>query len=97
VEDGRGRSGCSKRCDGDAGGETAGITTAQKPVTDKTAGEAGFKCARIQQLGEFCCEKLCVCNDDLPDTAELDMNCGEPVNGVYAFCESGDNEQAPEG
>lgn len=91
------RSMCSKRCDSDSDCENSGITTAQKPVTDKTTCETGFKCARIQQLGEFCCEKLCVCNDDLPDTSELDMNCGEPVGGVYAFCESGENEPAPEG
>ncbi len=37
----------------------------------------GFTCARIQGLGDHCCEKLCVCRDDLDEAAaaELDQEC----------------------
>jgi len=81
------RSMCSKRCGSDADCKNTGITTDQKPVAeDDTNCETGFTCARIQQLGEFCCEKLCVCNDFLPEGIidELDMNC--ETQGPEQFC-----------
>ncbi len=67
------RSMCSKRCTKDE--DCKNTTATNRPVAKETACQTGFACARIQQLGEFCCEKLCVCNDDLPDTSELDLNC----------------------
>ena len=72
------RSMCSKRCNSDADCKNTGITAAKKPVAESTKCKQGFSCVRIQQLGEFCCEKLCVCNDDLPDTTDLDMKCTDP-------------------
>lgn len=65
------RSMCSKRCSSDADCQSAGIT--QQVVVDDTACESGFSCARIQTLGEFCCEKLCVCKDDLNQVAAEDL------------------------
>lgn len=50
------RSMCSMRCESDA--DCAG----GDPTTEC---ESGFACARIQSVGEHCCEKLCVCRDDL--------------------------------
>jgi hypothetical protein len=76
------RSMCSKRCSTDDDCKNTSAT--QRPVAKETACKTGFACARIQQLGEFCCEKLCVCNDDLPDTSELDMNC---ESGSQPGCE----------
>lgn len=67
------RSMCSKRCSVDDDCKNTSATN--RPVAKDTACKTGFACARIQQLGEFCCERLCVCNDDLPSTIELDENC----------------------
>jgi hypothetical protein len=67
------RSMCSKRCTSDNDCKNTGPT--DRPIAKDTSCRTGFSCARIQPLGEFCCEKLCVCNDELPDTSELDMNC----------------------
>ena len=46
-----------------------------KVVVDDSACNSGFSCARIQTLGKFCCEKLCVCNDDLGVTEMIDQQC----------------------
>lgn len=67
------RSMCSKRCT--SNDDCKNTSATNRPVAKETACETGFACARIQQLGEFCCERLCVCQDDLPDTSELDQNC----------------------
>ncbi len=61
------RSMCSKKCSSEADCQSAGIT--QQVVVDDTSCQSGFTCARIQTLGEFCCEKLCVCKDDLNQPA----------------------------
>ncbi len=76
------RSMCSKRCSSDADCENSGITTEKKPVTDDTNCEGGFKCARLQELGEFCCERLCVCDDDLGSTIQIDELCATDVDGM---------------
>jgi hypothetical protein len=62
------RSMCSLQCEADA--ECAGGDPG-------TACESGFACARIQSVGAFCCEKLCVCKDDLDvaAAAERDELC----------------------
>ena len=62
------RSMCTQSCESDddcAGGDPG------------TACETGFACARIQSLGPFCCEKLCVCRDDLDvaGAAQRDVEC----------------------
>lgn len=57
------RSMCAKTCASDADCQDGGIT---KQVLAKDSNCAGsFKCVQIQKLGEFCCQKLCVCEDDL--------------------------------
>lgn len=60
------RSMCSMRCESDADCGSG---------YEGTQCQTGFACARVQRLGEFCCEKLCVCRDDLGNTAELDRVC----------------------
>jgi len=67
------RSMCSKKCGSDEDCRDGGPT--QKVVVDNTNCARGFKCARIQTLGKFCCEKLCVCEDDLGVTSDIDMKC----------------------
>lgn len=67
------RSMCSKKCSDDADCRDGGPT--QQVVVDDTTCSRGFKCARIQTLGKFCCEKLCVCEDDLGVTSDIDTKC----------------------
>jgi len=67
------RSMCSKKCDSDADCRDGGPT--QQVVVEDTTCERGFQCARIQTLGKFCCEKLCVCVDDLGVTSTIDEKC----------------------
>ena len=79
------RSMCSKGCSSDADCQNSGAF--DKPVVENedTNCSNGFKCVVLQELGAFCCEKLCVCNDDLPNTGDLEQRCqdigpdGEPV------------------
>ena len=54
------RSMCTMRCDSDADCDDGDPGTSCR---------TGFACARVQSLGDFCCEKLCVCRDDLDEAA----------------------------
>lgn len=78
------RSMCSKKCSSDSDCQSAGIT--QQVVVDDTACESGFTCARIQTLGEFCCERLCVCKDDLNQTAADDIEMACATNTQEGCC-----------
>jgi hypothetical protein len=90
------RSMCSKKCSSDDDCRDGGIT--DQVVADNTNCETGFVCARIQTLGKFCCEKLCVCNDDL-GVNDIDEKCsastqegccvtpeGEPASPLPPAC-----------
>lgn len=61
------KSMCSKRCESDADCEAERGTECKN----------GFACARLQAVGTFCCEKLCVCRDDLIVDADLEEACDE--------------------
>jgi hypothetical protein len=67
------RSMCSRKCTSDSDCEDQGPT--KRALAEDSACDGKFKCARIQALGEFCCQKLCVCEDDLGVTTDLDENC----------------------
>ncbi|MCA9711480.1 MAG: hypothetical protein KDK70_36920 [Myxococcales bacterium] len=62
------RSMCSQSCESDD--ECQG-------GAEDTACSRGFVCARIQGLGDHCCEKLCVCADDLDvaTASRLETEC----------------------
>ena len=75
------RSMCSKKCGSDDDCRDGGPT--QKVVVPDTTCTRGFKCARIQTLGKFCCEKLCVCADDLGTTDDINTKCS---NGTQEGC-----------
>ncbi|RMG99757.1 MAG: hypothetical protein D6705_02250 [Deltaproteobacteria bacterium] len=89
------RSMCSKKCSSDDDCKNQGI---KKVTFEGTECREGFACARIQSLGEFCCEKLCVCRDDLTVDTDLDSNCaagtqegccvknGQPVSPLPEAC-----------
>ncbi|HWB75119.1 MAG TPA: hypothetical protein VG755_09185 [Nannocystaceae bacterium] len=65
------RSMCSKKCSTNADCKDGGPT--KKVVVENTKCASGFTCAKIQTLGQFCCESLCVCNDDLDVATESDI------------------------
>jgi hypothetical protein len=67
------RSMCSKKCSSNSDCQDGGIT--QRNLAAETQCATGFECARIQGLGKFCCEKLCVCKDDLGNTTDRDNRC----------------------
>lgn len=81
------RSMCSKKCasDEDCNNQSA----FDKPAVDddETACDSEFKCVVLQELGEFCCESVCVCNDDLPGVQMLQERCR--VEGKEAVCNTG--------
>lgn len=70
------RSMCSQTCESDV--DCAGGAA-------NTACESGFACARIQSFGELCCEKLCVCRDDL-DVAGIAQRDEQCENGTLMGC-----------
>jgi hypothetical protein len=72
------RSMCSKRCESDDDCKDGGPT--QKVLSKDTSCSGAFKCVIIQELGEFCCERLCVCEDDIAESV---------VDGLAMDCESG--------
>ncbi len=86
------RSMCSKKCSSDSDCQSAGIT--QQVVVDDTACQSGFTCARIQTLGEFCCEKLCVCKDDLNQTVadDIEMACATNMQEGCCVAPSGQED-----
>lgn len=66
------RSFCSKVCVSD--------DECRDSAVGDTACEAGFLCARVARSGDLCCEKTCVCADDLGVTTDLDQMCAaDPV------------------
>ena len=62
------RSMCSTTCESD-------IECAE--FDDDTRCKTGFTCAPLMTLGDFCCEKVCVCRDDiaLGEAQELEAKC----------------------
>lgn len=95
------RSMCSKRCSSNSDCENTGITSAKKPLADKSRCKGGFQCAVVQNLGQFCCEKLCVCEDDIaPDVVEdLESQCGDkfPTTGRSRTCGCQSDEECGAG
>ncbi len=68
------RSMCSLTCETSADCKDGGI--GKKLLAKESNCSSGFDCVQIQKLGEFCCQKLCVCNDDL-SAGTVDMLKGE--------------------
>jgi len=64
---------CSKQCSSDADCQDR---FGRYGLAERTACTSGFKCAVVQSLGDFCCEKLCICADELgADHEELTEAC----------------------
>lgn len=71
------RSMCSRTCETNDDCKDGGI--GKKVLAKESNCVNGFECVQIQKLGEFCCQNLCVCSDDLSagtvDT--LKMECAK--------------------
>jgi hypothetical protein len=80
------RSMCSKTCESDADCNNSSLSNRPTVDDDETACELGFSCTVLQGLGQFCCQKLCVCNDDLPALDELIEQCEPPDGEAWQDC-----------
>jgi hypothetical protein len=85
------RSMCSKTCATDD--DCNNTTLSNRPTVDddETSCQTGFKCTVLQRLGQFCCDKLCVCQDDLPALDELEQDCVVGSGEAWMDC----NEAEP--
>ncbi len=72
------RSMCSRKCNSNDDCKDSGV---KKVLAKDHACKFGFICARVQKLGKYCCERLCVCQDDLSSQvlAEIDGECRAEV------------------
>jgi hypothetical protein len=86
------KSMCSKKCSSDDDCKDGGV--GDKVLADNNGCATEFRCQRIQALGKFCCQKMCVCQDDAAPNAELDAEC-EAGSGVAEAC--CDRTPRPEG
>ena len=79
------RSMCSSTCDSDA--ECV-------EFADGTHCKTGFTCAPLMSLGEFCCQKVCVCRDglDVAGSDKLEAACA--ASEVAGCC---DQNPVPKG
>lgn len=84
------RSMCSRTCETNDDCKDGGI--GKQVLAKETNCELGFECVQIQKLGEFCCQKLCVCSDDISaGTAEtLKTECMALIDPATGECKSDD-------
>lgn len=45
-------------------------------IASNSACDDGFSCAMVFHEGPLACQRLCLCNDDLPDDSEAAQMCG---------------------
>jgi hypothetical protein len=91
------RSMCSKTCATDE--DCNNSTISNRPTVDPedTACGTGFKCTVLQRLGQFCCDKLCVCRDDLPALDELEMDCTPNSGDAWLECNTAEDDTSMTG
>lgn len=88
------RSMCSRRCSSNDDCNNTSVGNRPAVNDDETSCQSGFSCTVIQSLGPFCCQRLCVCNDDLTgDNNELEQSC-EPGGEVFEDCFGGDQDMS---
>lgn len=79
------RSMCSQRCEIDDDCDDG------DPATTCSG---GFACARIQGLGDQCCEKLCVCRDDLDLAAAARLEAECSADAAVGCCDRNPHPEA---
>lgn len=82
------RSMCSKTCETDEDCNNSTLNNRPTVDPDETSCGSGFKCTVLQRLGQFCCDKLCVCRDDLPALDELETDCQPNIGDAWIECNS---------
>lgn len=80
------RSMCSKTCETDDDCNNTSLTNRPAVDDDDTACATGFSCTVLQRLGQFCCKRLCVCNDDLDTLDDLAEDCREGIGEAWKDC-----------
>jgi hypothetical protein len=86
------RSMCSKTCETSEDCNNNSLSNRPTVDDDETACATGFSCTVLQRLGQFCCQRLCVCNDDLDTLDDLEERC-RPNTGEFWLDCYGDNNQ----
>ncbi len=85
------RSMCSKTCESDADCNNSSLSNRPAVDDDETACATGFSCTVLQSLGQFCCQRLCVCNDDLDTLDDLADKCEPNVGEAWKDCYATDD------
>lgn len=80
------RSMCSKTCQTDDDCNNTSLNNRPAVDDDETACASGFSCTVLQRLGQFCCERLCVCNDDLDTLDDLEEECAPNIGEAWQDC-----------
>lgn len=80
------RSMCSKTCETNDDCNNTSLNNRPAVDDDETACATGFSCTVLQRLGQFCCQKLCVCNDDLDTLDDLEDDCQPNVGDAWQDC-----------
>ncbi len=88
------RSMCSKTCETDEDCNNSTLSNRPTVDDDETACATGFSCTVLQRLGQFCCQRLCVCNDDLDTLDDLEEQCTPQIGEAWIEC-FGDDAAPP--
>jgi hypothetical protein len=89
------RSMCSKTCNTNDDCNNSSLSNRPTVDDDETACATGFSCTVLQRLGQFCCQKLCVCNDDLDTLDDLQADCEPNVGEFWLECYGPGNNPDP--
>ena len=84
------RSMCSKTCETNDDCNNTSLNNRPAVDDDETACATGFSCTVLQRLGQFCCQRLCVCNDDLDTLDDLEDDCQPNIGDAWKDCFGGD-------
>ncbi|NVB37845.1 hypothetical protein G6O69_08365 [Pseudenhygromyxa sp. WMMC2535] len=85
------RSMCSKTCSSDDDCNNTSLNNRPAVDDDETSCSTGFSCTVLQRLGQFCCQRLCVCRDDLDTLDDLEAECEPNTGEAWLEC-YGDEE-----
>lgn len=86
------RSMCSKTCETNEDCNNSSLNNRPAVDEDETACATGFSCTVLQRTGAFCCQKLCVCNDDLAGLTDLQKKCIPETGEAWLACYGEDAE-----
>lgn len=84
------RSMCSKACVSDDDCNNTSLNNRPAVDDEETSCSSGFSCTVLQRLGQFCCESLCVCRDDLDTLDDLEADCAPNVGEAWLDCQDTD-------